>query len=210
MLPQEPAPKEASQKNQAMSERIFRLSAIILLSLLGTVSIAPAWAKGGGGHGSGTAGGHGAGRSGGHGSGIAHGSGVAHGSGIFRAPTAFAGPVLRFGVRSSTITPPTSGSLRASPIVPRRINVADELRARGRGSFENGFPIGAWPYWPTIGTVGGEAPSSPAVIVVSAAQTPASQRTLSDQFPDYSYIPGCHAIPNGYHCDTTQKQAASP
>jgi hypothetical protein len=223
-----------------MYERVFRLPAIVLLSLLISVSMASAWARGGGGgvagggRASGAVGGHGAGATGGHGAGMAgargagmaggrgagiavgrgvgfvHGAGGGHGSGTFRAPTASVIPAFQLGIQAGLLRPPVRGGLGAPPIVPRQINVADELRRRGRGPFENGFPIGAWTYWPYIDTVSSQAPAAPTVIVASAAPTPASQQKPSDQLPDYSYIPGCHAIPNGYHCDTTQKPAASP
>jgi hypothetical protein len=51
----------------------------------------------------------------------------------------------------------------------------------------------------------------PQVIVISGsnyAQGPMAPAPGDP--PDYSYVPGCHAIPNGYHCDTPRPEAPAP
>jgi hypothetical protein len=45
-----------------------------------------------------------------------------------------------------------------------------------------------------------DAPSQPQVIVIRSDSN--GRMTTSEAAPDYGYIQGCHAITNGYHCDT--------
>jgi hypothetical protein len=80
-------------------------------------------------------------------------------------------------------------------------------------NFQNGFhswggewswPVGNW--WP-----GGyvyqpvqraqDPPVQPQVIVIHSDGNGRMQ--TAEVAPDYGYIEGCHAIPHGYHCDTT-------
>jgi hypothetical protein len=90
---------------------------------------------------------------------------------------------------------------RFRPFAARRLNQ--------RRFAQNDFS-GIWPgygYWPDDWSDGGgyayqpqPAPAQPQVIVIHAD---ADQHLVSaDPMPDYSYVAGCHAIPNGYHCDT--------
>jgi hypothetical protein len=42
-------------------------------------------------------------------------------------------------------------------------------------------------------------PSQPQIVVIQGDGT--EHMTRAETTPDYSYVPGCHAIANGYHCD---------
>ena len=42
----------------------------------------------------------------------------------------------------------------------------------------------------------------PQVIVITADR--GGHSAAADTAPDYSYVHGCHAIANGYHCDTPE------
>jgi hypothetical protein len=183
-----------------MSERAFRLSAIVMLGLFGAGGNAPALARGGG-HGGSI-----------QGSGV-HGLGV-HGLGVHRSG------VHRFGAsafRSAPVKPSSliRGNLAPS-VVPRQYIIGNDLLLRRGDRFENGWPIGIWPFWPDFDTIptvvppsGSEGPGSPSVVVVSGSPNGAPERTASATLPDYSYVAGCHAIPNGYHCDVPHDAAAA-
>jgi rubredoxin len=36
----------------------------------------------------------------------------------------------------------------------------------------------------------------------------APARTAFETLPDYGYVPGCHVIRNGYHCDIPHNETA--
>jgi len=69
-----------------------------------------------------------------------------------------------------------------------------------------GFPWGGfWPDWPAGYTFQPvqqvpPPPQPPQIIVIQANGN--GRMTMADAAPDVSYVKGCHAIPNGYHCDT--------
>jgi hypothetical protein len=76
-----------------------------------------------------------------------------------------------------------------------------------------GFPgwWGGWGWgsdWPDNGYEYGyqpvqqapDPPSQPQVIVIRADGN--GRMTTAEAAPDYGYVQGCHAILNGYHCDT--------
>jgi hypothetical protein len=184
-----------------MSERIFWFPAIVMLGLFGAGGSAPALAKGGG---------HGGAIHGGsiHGGSI-HGLGVV-GSGVHR----FGAPVLR----SAPVARVPSSLLRdnlAPSVVPRQYSIGNDLLLRRGDRFENAWPIGIWPFWPdsdaipmVVPSSGGDGRASPSVIVVSGSPNGAPERTASATLSDYSYVAGCHAIPNGYHCDVPHDAAA--
>ena len=75
-----------------------------------------------------------------------------------------------------------------------------------------GLPMAIWPYLPLIDTtpvgaspVEADAPANPYVIIISGRpQAPVTPPTP----PDYGYPPGCHAFPDGYHCDIDHSGAA--
>ena len=95
--------------------------------------------------------------------------------------------------------------------VHRPVFAARHVHALGsqrRQSFgQTTYPIGGdywWPdWWPGDSQIAEylpapEPPSEPQVIIIHANNSGAP---MADAAPDYGYIPGCHAIPNGYHCD---------
>jgi hypothetical protein len=87
-------------------------------------------------------------------------------------------------------------------------------RRFARNGFQNGFPAWAdgwgWPigdWWP--GGYGYQ-PDQPAPeprvqpqVIVIRADGDGHMQTTQAAAPDYGYIEGCHAIPNGYHCNTS-------
>jgi hypothetical protein len=173
-----------------MRKRISWLPTIVILSLLGTGSIAPALARGG-----------------------------ATGSGGARASSAFFVHGSRTFTRSHAVTPRFAARNRA--FIARNIGVRNGLRFRGGNQFLNSWPLGfwpdwwsdSWPYsWPTGTTpvAAGQGPSDPSVIVISSVPNLAPVQTPPQAPPDYSYVPGCHAVPNGYHCDVHPNAGAAP
>jgi hypothetical protein len=159
-----------------MGERVFWLPMIaIILGLLETGSMAPAFARGGGG---------------------------AHGIGIGRFP-ARVSPIFR------------SGRIRARGMVAGPGGVQNGGFHRG-AAFRNPGLAGIWPYpwWPIDTTpteVGAAVPSEPQVIVISSSNYAQGRiAPAPGDPPDYSYVPGCHAIPNGYHCDAPRHEAPAP
>lgn len=73
-----------------------------------------------------------------------------------------------------------------------------------RNRFQNGIPLG-WPvggWWPGYGyppVQQAEAPAQPEIFII---HTDGQGRTqTAEAAPDFSYVKGCHAVPNGYHCD---------
>lgn len=74
-----------------------------------------------------------------------------------------------------------------------------------RGEFGRGLPVLGWPYFPAFDAYplsDSSAAPQPQVIVVSGGAGGAA----ADPRPqaDYSFVAGCRAIPNGYHCDPPQ------
>jgi hypothetical protein len=169
-----------------MRKRIAWLPAIAVLALLGTTALPPAFARG-----------------------------SAGGFGGLRASSAFAvhGSVhgRRTFARSRVGTPRFIGPNRA--FIGRNVGFRNDFRLGQRNQFLDAWPIAAWPYsWPmddTPVTVGG-SPSSPSVIVISGVPNSAAERTVPQTPPDYSYVAGCRAVPNGYHCDVSPQAGAKP
>lgn len=72
---------------------------------------------------------------------------------------------------------------------------------------QTGFPIGIAPFYADPGFATQvvqapaveAAPAQPQVIVIN---TDRAGHTVAEVAPDFSYVPGCRAIANGYHCDT--------
>lgn len=95
---------------------------------------------------------------------------------------------------------------------------------RGRGFAGRGFtpygysPYGYWPYsywpgdwsdygfsgpsWPGGAQVVVAPPPAPALPQIIVIRPATAGSAMSEAKLDYSYVPGCHAIPNGYHCDS--------
>jgi hypothetical protein len=175
----------------------------ILLSFL-VVPQAHARGGGGGGFGGGFGGFHGgfagAPRGGFHG-----GSGV-HGA-IRRPGVVRNRPIAPFAARGFAFRQFTSfpNGFRNGP---------DIFSGWWGNGFQNGFPAwsgGGWG-WPVGDWWPGEYTSQPVQQVQAPAPEPQvivirtdgqGRMTATEAAPDYSYVKGCHAIPNGYHCDAT-------
>jgi hypothetical protein len=185
-----------------MIERIFWLPAIVMLGLFAAGDHSLALAKGGG-H-AGSVRGFGVQRLGVQRPG-ARGLGV-RGSGAVAFQPA---PFVR--------VPPRLIRDNVAPrAVPRQYIVGNDRLLRRGDRFENDWPIGIWPFWPGFDAIPMVAPSNasddpanPPVIVVSGSPNDAPERMASATLPDYSYVAGCHAIPNGYHCDVPHDAAAA-
>ena len=109
----------------------------------------------------------------------------------------------------------TPRALISRPIMPRRAIAAQRFHAfngaaRLRQRFLTGFPVsGIWPdfWWPDTPVMqvpaptdgASQTPLQPQIVVV---QSDAAAHTAPEPPPDFGYIAGCRAIPNGYHCDT--------
>jgi hypothetical protein len=175
-----------------MSGRILWFLAAALLIFLGTASTELAWARSGGGGGGG-------------------GGGFGRGGRVM----ASRGHGLRAGLRSNIV----GARSIARNLTPRNGS------GFGQTGFQNGFGFGRdgvlggsqfpfWPFWPYFDTASmdpapaaGAGPSDPFVVVTSGLPNGASERAAADPLPDYGYVAGCHAIPNGYHCDAPHGQA---
>jgi hypothetical protein len=168
-----------------MGERVFSLPTIaVILGLLGTGDMSPAFARGGG--------------------------GGAHGIGVARFPSRVS-PIFR------------SRQIGIPGLIGGLGGIQNNV-FRGGTARRNSGLAGFWPYpwwpidttegWPidtTQAQVGTAAPSEPQVIVVSGSNyTQERIAPTPGDPPDYSYVPGCHAIPNGYHCDAPRHEAPAP
>jgi hypothetical protein len=98
---------------------------------------------------------------------------------------------------------------------PRRVVAADTVPGRDAAHVRRPVAIVVWPYAPIDGIPSIETPAgdtgaeAPNVIVVERAPMAGAGPSGAEPLPDYGYVPGCRAIPNGYACDTRQ-QAAAP
>ena len=64
-----------------------------------------------------------------------------------------------------------------------------------------------WPYWPLPGPYLAPPPAAPAgpeTIVIARALPTNPAPATPQPLPSLTYVAGCHAIPNGYHCDPPQ------
>jgi hypothetical protein len=97
------------------------------------------------------------------------------------------------------------------PVIPaRRIRASTLQHFSQRSLAQNGSLIGGiWPgfWWPDAT----QAVAAPAIDATAQQQlqpeviimhSDTAAHTASEPAPDFGYIPGCHVIPNGYHCDT--------
>ena len=66
------------------------------------------------------------------------------------------------------------------------------------------WPVGDWGSGGYYGYANppqeAQAASEPQVIVIHDDSQ--DRMTTAEAAPDYGYVKGCHAIPNGFHCDT--------
>jgi hypothetical protein len=112
---------------------------------------------------------------------------------------------------------PHSGFAAHAPLASARLHtgaqriVGGSVNMRGpRTAARNFGPIAVWPYlWsddPTpevISLAASDPHALPPIIVVAGSPDRARPESAGEPARDYSYVAGCHAIPSGYHCDTT-------
>jgi hypothetical protein len=123
---------------------------------------------------------------------------------------------FRSGFAMHTARPPTRSHVVMRTSSPAMRMFKNELRFR-RTQLQNGLPITIWPYSPYTDTAPMDVPltqsevlPSPPVILMSGLSSGGLDRTGPETRPDFSYVAGCHAIPNGYHCNTPHKEAMAP
>jgi hypothetical protein len=120
---------------------------------------------------------------------------------------------FRSGFATQTARPSMRNGVVMRHIFARHADVQSGLRFR-----RSQLPITIWPYSSFTNTAPMDVPlnqsdvppSSPFVIEVSGAPNGGSNRTAPDTPPDFSYVAGCHAIPNGYHCDAPHNETVAP
>jgi hypothetical protein len=95
----------------------------------------------------------------------------------------------------------------------RRMLAGREFRLGHHRTFERDFSGALWPYRPYSDglpsddySTDTEAPAAPEVLVNPWASNPVPKAGGPEPPQDFSYVPGCHAIPNGYHCDGQHQQ----
>jgi hypothetical protein len=161
-----------------MRVRIRWFPVVAILSLLGTGVAAPALARDGG-----------------------------NIFGMAGFPSGFAMHTARPFVRNSVVTP---------HIAARNFDFHSDHRLRRNALLQNGLPIAIWPYqsftdttpMDIVAPIQSEVAPSPPIIVISGLPNGVPDRTVPETPPDYGYIAGCRAIPNGYHCDAPHNAAA--
>ena len=155
-------------------------------------------------------------RGGGGGGGGVHGGfagGHASFSGGLIAPFATGSLIAPFGfVHNPNVARATARVVRTSAPFRRtaRFDRFDRPTGFQNGSTWDGgwgWPVGDWTggcdwtggYYGYANPPVQQAPSPPQVIVIN---TDGQSRMQTAEAPaDYSYVKGCHVIPNGYHCD---------
>jgi hypothetical protein len=115
--------------------------------------------------------------------------------------------------RFGTIRMPSRIPMQSPGISMRRqMDVRHSLRVRDHHLQPQGsLPVAIWPYEPYIDTpltevapTESEAAPAPQVIIIPS-DNPARFRPTRPEAPlDFSYVPECRAIPNGYHCGDHQ------
>jgi hypothetical protein len=128
--------------------------------------------------------------------------------GMAGLPSSFAIHTARPFMRNSNVMP---------HIVARNADLRNDLRLRRHALFQNGRPITIWPYSSFDGTtpigippMQSELAPIPPVIVMSGLPNGVPEPQAPETPPDYGYVAGCRAIPNGYHCDTRHNATMAP
>jgi hypothetical protein len=92
----------------------------------------------------------------------------------------------------------------------RRFHLQEGLGLHRRGLTQTALPAAIWPYGldaPIQVPAAAEAvPSQPEVLVIAGSHGDLPENTTPQTPPDFSYVAGCHAIPNGYYCDNTHNE----
>ena len=120
-------------------------------------------------------------------------------------PSSFAIHTARPFMRNSNVMP---------HIGARNFDVQNDLHFRRHAQLHNGLPITIWPYSSFTDTTPMDVPPTqselapiPPVIVMSGLPNGVQ---APEPPPDYGYVAGCRAIPNGYHCDTPHNATVAP
>jgi hypothetical protein len=128
------------------------------------------------------------------------GRGGHQGASLAGLPATVSAHVSRTPIRSHAGTPRFAGH-----------NAFQSDRFGRRVALQNRESLLIWPYSSTDGVTpievpvaGSEVSSDPQVIIIPGPASSAPEQTTPEAPTDYSYVPGCHAIPNGYHCDASQ------
>lgn len=93
--------------------------------------------------------------------------------------------------------------------VQHSLEISNNLRFKRLVHNQVGLPATIWPYAPFVDTSAtqpaqdeDQSPAQqPQVIILSSGQQPESDYAAQQLPSDFSYVRGCRAIPNGYHCD---------
>jgi len=124
---------------------------------------------------------------------------------------------FRSGSAMHTARPSMRNRVVMRHIFARHADVQNDLRFRRHTQLQGSQPITIWPYSPFTDTAPmdvpltqSEVPPSPPVIVMSGLSNGGPDRTAPETPPDFSYVAGCHAIPNGYHCDLPHNETVAP
>lgn len=100
------------------------------------------------------------------------------------------------------------GRVAASHTIRRHIGVQKRPHFVRNARLLPASPISTWPLslpflmFPIV------IPTAPITIVMSDMPRNAPAQTAFETPPDYGYVPGCHVIRNGYHCDIPHNETA--
>lgn len=98
--------------------------------------------------------------------------------------------------------------------VPRQVTGLSPIRTHNLAHEPKQAVVEIWPYLAADGgtyvgpPAAGAASDAPEVIVVGSLPATSPAASAAEPLPDYSYVPGCHAIPNGYTCDTHRHEGS--
>jgi hypothetical protein len=134
--------------------------------------------------------------------------------------------VARDGARASSVGPVSSVQMRlpfasAHRHIRMRHIITDRVRhdfPRRHAVARHFAPVAILPYAYSVEAVPVERPvtrdeaaGNPYVVAISRSTSDVPEPTTAPAMPpDYSYVPGCVAIPNGYHCKTPPKEVPRP
>lgn len=123
------------------------------------------------------------------------------------------------GARASFSVHPAAHNGRTGPMgrvaIPRRAFAESQRRGRFGHRFANDLSDSFWPYGAYFDGLpaddyssGADISGGPEVFVLPPTTSP--PQGIAEPVPplDFSYVPGCRPIPNGYHCDDANRQAS--
>ena len=123
----------------------------------------------------------------------------------------FSRPTMVFSTHAPRAHAPAR--LERSMIAAHTAREQARLRLDRHHLAQTGGPIVLWPDWfPTTQVAPPPAevqvPPQPEVIVLAGLHGSSPENVTPEPPADYSYVAGCHAIPNGYHCDIPHDETA--